>query len=174
MSAVTRAIAAGRSHLLLVVAVLLIAAAATLQVLAVSARGEDNVGNRALVDAAATDTLKADVGTALVRLFSYDAANPEPTRQAADELLAGKARQQYDLLFDTLEKKAPGQRLTLTAEVQVAAVKELEGDKGSLLVLLDQASQRASDKEASLSAAQLSIDVERIGRTWKVTGIQPL
>ena len=73
-----------------------------------------------------------------------------------------------------LEDRAPGQQLTLTAQVQVAAVRKLEGKHATLLVFLDQASQRAKDKESSVSAAQLSIDAEKIDGQWRVTALRPL
>ena len=85
-----------------------------------------------------------------------------------------EAREEYDLLFASLEERAPGQKLLLTAQVQVAAVKELRGDTAKLLVFLDQASQRATDDESSVSAAQLAVDAERIDGTWRITGITPL
>lgn len=137
-------------------------------------RDVDNVGNHALVDDSATTDLQSAVAAALVRIFSFSYDDPEPTRQAAEELLSGAARDEYDLLFASLEDRAAGQELVLTAQVQVAAVKELHGDTASLLVFLDQASQRIADKESSVSAAQLSIDAERVDGTWLITGITPL
>lgn len=138
------------------------------------ARDTDNVGNHAIVDDAATTDVQSAVAAALVRVFSFDHADPGPTQQAADELLAGDARKEYDQLFAALEEKAPGQKLVLTAQVQVAAVQELTGDRARLLVFLDQASQRATDEESSISAAQLSVDAERIDGDWRIVALRPL
>jgi Mce-associated membrane protein len=148
-----------RRHGLLVLAGLLLVAAAVVFLQADRARETDHVGNHA---------------QALVRVFSFDHSDPEPTQLAADELLAGEARAEYDVLFASLEERAPGQKLLLTAQVQVAAVKELRGDTAKLLVFLDQASQRATDDESSVSAAQLAVDAKRIDGTWRITGITPL
>jgi Mce-associated membrane protein len=137
-------------------------------------RSTDNVGNHALVDDDGTTDVQAAVARALVRVFSFDHADPAPTEQAADEVLAGQARKDYDLLFDALEERAPGQQLVLTAQVQVAAVQELDGDRAKLLVFVDQASQRAADEESSISAAQLSIDAERVDGEWRITALRPL
>ncbi|AIY19749.2 hypothetical protein GUY44_20640 [Pimelobacter simplex] len=163
-----------RRHAALVLAVLLLAGAGVAFWQADRARAADNVDNRAIVDDRATTDVQSAVAAALVRVLSYDYANPEATEQAADDLLAGAAREQYDTLFAALKEKAPDQKLTLTAQVQVAAVKELHGDRAELLVFLDQASQRATDDEASYSAAQLEVQAERRDGTWKVTGIEPL
>ena len=161
-------------HAALVLAVLLLVGAGVAFWQADRARSTDHVGNRALVDDRATTDVQSAVAAALVRVLSYDYSNPAPTEEAADQLLAGRARAQYDTLFDQLKEKAPGQQLTLTAQVQVAAVKELRGNHAELLVFLDQASQRATDEEASYSAAQLTVQAERNDDVWRITGIEPL
>lgn len=163
-----------RKHGILLVALLLLAGAGFAFWQADRARSADNVANHAVVDDPGTTEVQSAVAAALVRVLSFDYNDPAPTEQAADDLLAGQAREQYDTLFAALKEKAPGQKLVLTAQVQVAAVKKLEGDKATLLVFLDQASQRESDKEATYSAAQLSVEAERRDGDWKVTGIQPL
>lgn len=134
----------------------------------------DHVENDAVVDTEATNEVQSAVRQALVRVLSYDHSDPAPTQRAADKLLAGQARDEYDLLFKNLQERAPGQKLVLTTQVRVAAVKELRADSAKLLVFLDQASQRASDKEASVSAAQLAVDAEKVNGTWKVVGLKPL
>lgn len=163
-----------RRYGLWALAALLLVVAAVTYWQADRTRDTDNVGNHAIVDDTATTDVQSAVSQALVRVFSYDYSNPGPTEQAADDLLAGQARREYDTLFAALEKKAVGQQLTMTAQVQVAAVKDLDGDEASLLVFLDQASQRASDKESTVSAAQLAVDAERVKGVWKVTGLTPL
>ncbi|MFC7504596.1 hypothetical protein ACOACQ_07525 [Nocardioides sp. CPCC 206347] len=163
-----------RRHLLLVVAVVVLAAGGLAFWQADRVRDVDNVGNHAVVDATRTTEVQSAVAAALVRVFSFSYDDPGPTQQAAKELLTGKASDEYALLFTSLEEKAPGQKLVLTAQVQIAAVKELKGDKASLLVFLDQASQRVTDKESTVSAAQLSIDAERVDGTWLITSITPL
>ncbi|WP_408899677.1 hypothetical protein ACJ5H2_04325 [Nocardioides sp. R1-1] len=171
MSAATTVV---RRHAALVLAALLLAGAAVAFWQADRVRDTDHVGNHAVVDTDATTRVQSAVASALVRVFSYDYNDPAPTEQAADSLLAGQAREQYDLLFSALEEKAPGQQLVLTAQVQVAAVKELSERSATLLVFLDQASQRASDEESAVSAAQLSVTATKKGGDWRITGIEPL
>lgn len=62
----------------------------------------------------------------------------------------------------------------LTAQVQATAVKHLTDDKASLLVFLDQSSQRAKDKEATVSAAQLAVTARRVDGEWKISSLKPL
>jgi Mce-associated membrane protein len=136
---------------------------------------EEPVSNRALIDEAAGEDVSTFVARALTQVFSYDWAQPDATRQAADTVLSGQARTEYDTLYADLQARAPGQKLTLSAEVQVAGVQELTQDKATLLVFVDQASTRAQDEESSFSAAQLSITVERTADdVWAITALEPL
>jgi Mce-associated membrane protein len=137
-------------------------------------RGDDASDNRAVIDAKQTAQVQASVSQALGRILTYDFQDPATTEAAADAVLAGKARTEYDTLFASLQQRAPGQQLQLTAQVQAIGVKELRGDKATLLVFLDQSSQRAADKESSVSAAQLSVTAEKKDGSWKITGLKPL
>lgn len=130
--------------------------------------------NLALTDPTLTTQVQTQVSQTLTKVLSYDFSDPTPTEQAAATLLAGAARSQYDTLFSTLKQKAPAQQLVLSADVQTAAVKTLTPSTATLLVFLDQSSQRAADKQPSVAAAQLEVDAARIDGTWKITGLQPL
>lgn len=163
-----------RTWLPLLAAAVLVAVGAVGWVKTVDLRSSDSADNLAVVDASATARVQSEVSQALTQVLTYSYENPQVTEDAADALLAGDARTEYDTLFAELERRAPDQELVLSAQVQVAAVKELSGDEAELLVFLDQSSQRAADDEASVSAAQLSIDAERIDGTWKITGLTPL
>lgn len=135
---------------------------------------QEPVTNRALIDEEAGDDVTTFVSRSLTQILSHDWKHPERTTEAADAVLSGQARTEYDTLFADLQDRAPGQKLTLTAEVQVAGIQELTLDKATVLVFLDQSSHRASDDDASVSAAQLSITVERTEGTWMITGLEPL
>ena len=137
-------------------------------------RGTDHVGNHAVVDATATAQVQAAVSRGLTQVFSYDFNDPAPTQQAADTVLVGAARKEYDLLFADLRKRAAGQQISQTATVQVAAVTALRGDEATLLVFLDQAAQRTGEKEASYSAAQLKIEARRSRGVWRISAITTL
>lgn len=130
--------------------------------------------NEALTDKAATSEVSTAVSRALTGVLSYDHSDPSMSATIADNVLTGDARAEYDRLFEAMNEKAPGQELVLTAQVQATAVKELKDDKATLLVFVDQVSQRAEDKEASLSAAQLRVEAEKINGAWTITQLQPL
>lgn len=130
--------------------------------------------NLAVVDASLTAEVQSFVTQGLTQVLTYDWSDPEATTAAADQMLAGAARSEYDTLFADLQAKAPDQEITLTAAVQSVAVKELAEDSAEVLVFLDQTSQRATDGEASIAAAQLAVTIEKNGDTWQITGLQPL
>src|SRR5690606_19264406 len=84
--------------------------------------------NAALIDPGATADVQAQVSQALTRVLSYDFEDPKATEDAAEKYLTGDAREEYDTLYESLKEQAPDQQLVLTAQVQVAGVKELRDD----------------------------------------------
>lgn len=134
----------------------------------------DGSSNLALADEKATAEVQSSVAPALERVLSYDYSKAEATKAAAKSLLAGDASKEYDELFASLQQKAPDQKLVLTAKVAAIGVVELNDDKADLLVFIDQSSRRAKDKDASVSAAQLSVKAERKSGKWIITGLKPL
>jgi Mce-associated membrane protein len=155
-------------------AVALLVVAAVLAWQAQTLRDDPALENRAQLDKAIQEGVIATVSRGLTQVLSYDYTQPDATRAFADQVLAGQAREEYDTLFASLQDRAPGQKLTLTAQVQIAGVEELSSSKATLLVFVDQKSFREKDKEASVSAAQLDITAERKGATWVITGLKPL
>ncbi|MGJ9412637.1 hypothetical protein ACHAAC_07985 [Aeromicrobium sp. CF4.19] len=163
-----------RSAVVLVLAAVLVAVGLVGWWLAWDVRSSAAAENLAVVDSTATTTVQSEVSQALTTVLTYDFTNPEATEGAADTLLAGDAREEYDTLFASLQERAPDQELVLTAQVQAVAVKTLDADSAELLVFLDQSSQRADDDEASVSAAQLAVEAERVDGSWRITGLEPL
>lgn len=163
-----------RKNFVIAIAVVLIVVGALGWWMAIDARAGSAADNRAIIDASATAAVQSEVSTGLTQVLSYDYADPSRTTAALDSVLAGNARKQYDVLFEDLQKNAPGQQLVMSAVVKTAAVKELTDTDAELLVFLDQTSQRADDKEASISAAQLAITAKKVKGAWLITGFKPL
>ncbi|WP_229054402.1 hypothetical protein [Aeromicrobium sp. Leaf350] len=130
--------------------------------------------NLAVVDASLTAEVQSFVTQGLSQVLTYNFADPDVTTAAADQVLAGDAREEYDTLFADLQEKAPGQQLVLTASVQSVAVKELTESSAVVIVFLDQTSQRAVDDQGSISAAQLSVTAKKSGSTWTITELSVL
>jgi Mce-associated membrane protein len=158
----------------LVLAALLLAVGIVGWWMSITLRHSGASDNAAVVDSKTTAQVQASVTQTLGRVLTYDYQDPRTTEVAADELLAGAARSEYATLFASLQKRAPGQKLQLTAEVQAIGVTQLRGSKAELLVFLDQSSRRAKDDQASVSAAQLTVTAQKMGDRWKITGLKPL
>lgn len=173
MSALLRRVATLRG-LVVGVSVALLIVAGVLVWQAQSLRDDPALENRALLDESIQDGVVAVVSRGLTQVLSYDYSQPDATRAFPDQVLDGQAREEYDTLFASLQERAPGQKLTLTAQVQIAGVEELTPSRAELLVFVDQRSLRKKDDEASVSAAQLAVTAERKGASWVITGLKPL
>ena len=132
------------------------------------------LANQALVDKDATADVISQVDNALNQVLSYSYRNPAPTNAAARRYLAGDAITQWHTLFSELQKRAPGQKLTFVARVNVSGVDDLSGSTARLLVFLDQKSTRASDGASSVAAAQVQIEAVKSGDQWRITELRPL
>lgn len=163
-----------RTYFVAALAAVLIAIGAVGWWMAIDARADSPADNLAIIDSGATAAVQTEVSKGLTQVLSYDFADPARTTAALDTVLTGQARKQYDVLFEDLQKSAPGQQLVMSAQVKAAAVKELSDDEAKLLVFLDQTSQRADDKEASISAAQLAITAKKVKGAWLISNFKPL
>ncbi|HEY9330797.1 MAG TPA: hypothetical protein VIS09_21570 [Streptomyces sp.] len=126
--------------------------------------------NKALTDSAATTQVAGDVTNALGKVFSYGPGKTAATKASAQQLLAGKALQQYAALFGQVEKQAADQKLTLTTRVVRAGVTRLTHDSAHLLVFMDQVYERRG-KAASTAAAQLSVTAQLREGRWTIVEI---
>ncbi|MFJ9637999.1 hypothetical protein [Streptomyces sp. NPDC101178] len=129
--------------------------------------------NLALTDTEATTRVTGDVSNALGRVFSYGPDATGLTKEAAQEVLAGKALQQYAALFGQVEKQAADQKLTLTTHVVRAGVTRLTGTGAHLLVFLDQVYERRG-RPATTASAQLSVTAELRDERWRIVEISSI
>ncbi|MFF2961535.1 hypothetical protein ACFVT1_21990 [Streptomyces sp. NPDC057963] len=151
-------------------AVALLAAGGGLFAAGRQVRDTPAASNRALTDSAATTRVAGDVSNALGKVFSYSPQATGVTKEAAKQLLAGQALQQYAALFGQVEKQAADQKLTLTTHVVRAGVTRLTEDSAHLLVFLDQVYEREG-RPATTAAAQLSVTAELRDGHWTVVEI---
>ncbi|WP_431981242.1 hypothetical protein [Streptomyces qinglanensis] len=153
-----------------VVLVAALAAGTGFLVRAAGLTGGPAARNAALTDQAATSRVSGEVQDALARIFSYTPEGLPGTEKAADEVLAGKAAQQYESLFGQVRKRAGQQKLTLATRVVSVGVTRLHGDRAHLLVFLDQTTHRAG-RDPAHAGAQLSVTARRQHGDWRIVGI---
>ncbi|MFI6892778.1 hypothetical protein ACIBM4_01515 [Streptomyces sp. NPDC050256] len=153
-----------------VLVVVLLAAGGAFYVAGRQLRDTPATSNKALTDSAATTQVAGDVTNALGKVFSYGPGDTAATKASAQQLLAGKALQQYAALFGQVEKQAADQKLTLTTHVVRAGVTRLTPDSAHLLVFMDQVYERRG-KAASTAAAQLSVTAQLREGRWTIVEI---
>ncbi|MFJ4840921.1 hypothetical protein [Streptomyces sp. NPDC088746] len=151
-------------------AVALLGVGATLFVQGQRLRDTPATSNHALTDSAATTRVAGDVSSALGKVFSYSPQATGATKESAEQLLGGRALQQYAALFGQVEKQAADQKLTLTSQAVRAGVTRLTGSSAHLLVFLDQIYER-DGKPATTAAAQLSVTAELRDGHWRIVDI---
>ncbi|WP_312872081.1 hypothetical protein [Amycolatopsis dendrobii] len=157
-----------RVALLLVVGLALVAAAVIFQVKGSDAA--DSTSNRAVLDVAKTAQVKDQVSKAIETLFSYDFNNIKKTEDAANQLLAtDQVKTSYNALMGQVKKLAPEQKVVVTCKVTRSAVIRLNGDLARVMLFIDQTSTRADTKQTAAGTAQMHVDAQLQGNTWKIT-----
>ncbi|HWD04237.1 MAG TPA: hypothetical protein VG674_17505 [Amycolatopsis sp.] len=128
--------------------------------------------NTALLDVAKTAQVKDQVSKATEALFSYDYNDIKKTTDAANNLLANNdVKAKYNALMGEVERLAPQQKMVVTCKVTRSAVIMLNGDLARVMVFVDQTSTRADTKQTTAGSAQLHVDAQLQGNTWKITDL---
>lgn len=135
---------------------------------------DDDTANTALTDAAATSDLLGQVNSAVETVFSFDFTDTAKTQAAAQNLLQGRAVEQYNQLFQQVRQLAPAQKLVLTTTIRATSVTMLKGGQAQLLVLADQRSTRGDTDQTSNAAAQLTVAAVKVGDSWKISDLTVL
>lgn len=133
---------------------------------------EGATSNTALLDVAKTAQVKDQVSQATESLFSYDFNNIKKTEDAASNLLANDdVKAKYNSLMGEVKRLAPQQKMVVTCKVTRSAVIMLDGDRARVMVFVDQTSTRADTKQTTAGSAQLHVDAQLQGNTWKITDL---
>lgn len=136
--------------------------------------GAGSAQNGALSDNGRTSEVKGQITSAVNTAFSYNYADVGKTEKAAQELLTGKAVQQYNQLFALVQKQAPAQKQILTTTVTDSAVKSLTADRARLLIFADQRNTRTDKDQTSYSAAVFAVGALYLDGKWKIDNIDTL
>ncbi|MGW4488809.1 hypothetical protein ACWEOE_33835 [Amycolatopsis sp. NPDC004368] len=132
----------------------------------------DSTSNAALLDVAKTAQVKDQVSKATETLFSYDYNNIKKTEDAAGNLLANdEVKGKYNSLMGEVKRLAPQQKMVVTCKVTRSAVIMLNGDLARVMVFVDQTSTRTDTKQTTAGSAQLHVDAQLQGDTWKITDL---
>jgi Mce-associated membrane protein len=130
-----------------------------------------DTSNTALTDPAATRQVTQQVTSAVNKIFSYNYADTAKTSQAAATLLTGKARQQYDTLFNLVRQDAPKEKLVLTTIVTNSGVEFLDGSRARLLIFADQRDTAGVTHKTTDAGAMFAVNAVSQGGRWKISSI---
>ncbi|QQQ75977.1 hypothetical protein IOD16_33800 [Saccharothrix sp. 6-C] len=152
---------------LLVLAALLVGLGAWFQSQAADVRY-----NQALVDSGGTTEVAGQAREAVEKAFSYNFADVSATEQAANELLVGKAKCQYNAIFGPVRALAPEQKLVVTVKAVSSGVTTLDGDRATVLLFLDQVTTRTTDNQSGGGIATMRVGAQQVDGRWKVDNME--
>jgi Mce-associated membrane protein len=134
----------------------------------------DPAANAALVDPAATGAVTDQVGAGVKAVFSYDYSDLARTERAAADVLVGSAATTYHASLAAAEKQATEQKLVRTTTVRSIGLRELSGDRATVLLFLDQQTLHTVGNQQDSAGAQLLATAERVDGRWKIATLTPL
>lgn len=161
-----------RSPLLLPLVLVLVAAVLAGLGFWFQTRSRDVHLNEALVDTGGTTEVSGQAREAVEKAFSYNFADVGATEKAANELLVGKAKCQYNAIFGPVKTLAPEQKLVVTVRVVSSGVTSLDGDRATVLLFIDQVTTRTTDNQTGGGIAMMRVGAQRSDARWKVDNME--
>ncbi|MFJ6671025.1 hypothetical protein ACIQMJ_07950 [Actinosynnema sp. NPDC091369] len=128
--------------------------------------------NQALVDSGGTTEVAGQAREAVEKAFSYNFADVSATEKAANELLVGKAKCQYNAIFGPVRALAPEQKLVVTVKAVSSGVTTLDGDRATVLLFLDQVTTRTTDNQSGGGIAMMRVGAQKVDGRWKVDNME--
>jgi Mce-associated membrane protein len=135
-------------------------------------RARDVRLNEALVDTGGTTEVSGQAREAVEKAFSYNFADVAATENAANELLVGQAKCQYNAIFGPVKTLAPEQKLVVSVKVVSSGVTSLAGDRATVLLFLDQVTTRTTDNQTGGGIAMMRVGAQRVDGRWKVDNME--
>ena len=120
--------------------------------------GDDSVARQAQVAAE----------RAVVPVLSYDYEHLEEDQKAAQALMTGSYRSEYDKLFAVLEENAPQTQTTVTASVVASGIVRASSDRVQVLVFVDRPTTNKLSAEPVVYKDQVTLSMQLVDGTWLV------
>ena len=118
-------------------------------------------------DSAARDAQVA-AERAVVPVLSYDYEHLEADQEAAQALMTGKYREEYDKLFAVLEENAPQTQTKVTASVIASGIVRATDDRVQVLVFVDRPTTNKLNAEPVVYKDQVTVSMQRVDGDWLV------
>lgn len=118
-------------------------------------------------DAAAREAQVA-AERAIVPVLSYDYETLEADQRAAQALMTGGYREEYDKLFTVLEDNAPQTRTRVTADVIASGIVRAAADRVQVLVFVDRPTTNKLNAEPVVYKDQVTVAMQLVDGEWLV------
>jgi Mce-associated membrane protein len=118
-------------------------------------------------DSAARDAQVA-AEAAVVPVLSYDYEHLEADQEAAQALMTGKYRTEYDKLFTVLEDNAPQTQTKVTASVVASGIVRASEDRVQVLVFVDRPTTNKLSTEPVVYKDQVTLSMQLVDGEWLV------
>lgn len=105
---------------------------------------------------------------AVVPVLSYDFEHLEDDRAAAQALMTGRYRKEYDKLFAVLEDNAPRTRTRVTADVISSGIVRGSDDRVQVLVFVDRPTTNRLSPEPVVYKDQVTLSMQLVDGEWLV------
>lgn len=123
---------------------------------------DDGAGDRAARDA------QVAAERAVVPVLSYDYEHLADDKAAAQALMTGGYREDYDKLFALLEENAPQTQTKVTASVIASGVVRASDDRVQVLVFVDRPTTNRLSAEPVVYKDQVTLSMQRVDGEWLV------
>lgn len=105
---------------------------------------------------------------AVVPVLSYDYETLEADQRAAQALMTGGYREEYDKLFTVLEDNAPQTQTRVTADVIASGIVRAAADRVQVLVFVDRPTTNKLNAEPVVYKDQVTVAMQLVDGEWLV------
>ncbi|GAA5135028.1 hypothetical protein GCM10023339_72450 [Alloalcanivorax gelatiniphagus] len=105
---------------------------------------------------------------AVVPVLSYDYEHLEADQRAAQALMTGSYREEYDKLFTVLEENAPQTETRVTASVVASGIVRATDDRVQVLVFVDRPTTNKLSAEPVVYKDQVTLSMQLVDGEWLV------
>ena len=101
-------------------------------------------------------------------MLSYDYEHLEADQRAAQALMTGSYREEYDKLFTVLEENAPQTQTKVTASVVASGIVRAGDDRVQVLVFVDRPTTNKLSAEPVVYKDQVTLSMQLVDGEWLV------
>lgn len=105
---------------------------------------------------------------AVVPVLSYDYEHLQEDQKAAQALMTGKYREEYDKLFTVLEENAPQTQTKVTASVIASGIVRASEERVQVLVFVDRPTSNKLNAEPVVYKDQVTLSMQLVDGEWLV------